>query len=464
MKIKQIYNLRIYLKHPLSITLLIGLFLRAILAIAYQIPVFEPDSHAYRELASYIIKGKLLQYDGWRTPGYPLLLFTSLGRYYLIVVFIQTIMQTTSTFLLYDLLKRRLPSRYAFISTLFFYTLVKVMMYEYNILTESATLFTLTLSIWIIIRYELILLKSGLKFYLITSLILTFCFLIRPMFIYIPPILALFMAFNIKKKKLGIHIKKVLVILIFPFIAYFSWCSLNLINNNWFTVTTYSGINLAQTTVKFFHLPKGEHDDISSIYQKHIDDSFEIYKNQQENSNSFLTVKKNMDFESIEALSIWRAYDELIEQTQLTGPELSHLLHKISKKLIIHNPKEYLQQVAQSWYLFWTHRDIPIKNENIRIPEIINIYTLLLGIQKILLVILSIILIPAIIIAIHTSIKSKVFINTNNFLWVIIIIGSVLQALVTFGGNPRFLYPFIPIILIICANTFLNLKNRLNRN
>lgn len=458
-KIPGVY--RKYLTHPFTFIVAIGLLLRFVIIFAYQIPVFEPDSYSYIELASYIIKGKLFEYQGWRTPGYPIMLFISFGKHYMMVILIQSILDIVTSYFLYDLIKKHLP-KFAFLITLFFYTLIKVILYEVNILTESPTLFALTFSIWLILKYEAVSLCANYKLTLIISLVLTYCFFLRPMFIYVPFVLGFFMTFNIKKQHILTHVTKVLIVIILPFSAYIAWCTLNLVNNNWFTVTTYSGINLAQTSVKFFHNADDEHKVIRDIYQKHIDDSKEILdkKMVHKGNNPIQRIGKNMDFESIEALSIWRAYGELIEKTKMTRPELSYQLNIISKDLIKEHPKEYLHQVAKSWLFFWIHKDIPIKDDYIINREIIDSYRVLLGIQKYILSILNLLLIPSIILILNNSVQKKKLFSSNNFLWTIILTGSFLQAIVTYGGNSRFFFPFIPIALILIgrAVSILNQK------
>ncbi len=86
---------------PLGLIIITGLLLRVIIIFAYSIPVFYPDSYSYRELASYIAKGKLLTYPGWRTPGYPLLLFITFGKYYIVEVILQILLSIASTYFIY---------------------------------------------------------------------------------------------------------------------------------------------------------------------------------------------------------------------------------------------------------------------------------------------------------------------------------------------------------------------------
>ena len=364
---KIMLSLKKYITSPFSLIIIIGLLLRAIIIYTYTIPIFTPDSYSYKELASYIINGKLLSYPGWRTPGYPMLLFITLGKYYIIEVILQIILSIVSTFFIYDIL-RRYSLKLAFVISLFFFTLMKVAFYEFSIITESTTLFTLLLSVWLIEKADIINKSVSYKKIIIISLALTFCFLIRPMFIYIAPILVFFMIFNIKRGHYRNDLSKILVLLTLPFSAYFGWSTLNYHNNDWFTVTVYAGVNLSQTTVGFFSKAPDKYQVIREIYQKHIDNSKKILDGNLDFTDkpyyqAFKNLAENNDFETIEGNSIWRAYSELKDNTKMSDIQLSHKLYNISKELIINNPKEYLIQVAESWMMFWKNKDLPIKDE-----------------------------------------------------------------------------------------------------
>ena len=438
-----------------------GVLFRAILIWAYKIPVFAPDSSAYIELASHIVKGKILEYPGWRTPGYPLLLLITFGKFYIVEIFIQFIFDILVSYVLFDLIQKVSPGISVIVS-FFYFTLVKVVLYEFNILTETATIFILTLTIWLTVRFEVVKIKASYKIILYTSLAITFCFLVRPMFIYVSPVLAFFMAFNVKKELFKVHLAKIMIVLFLPFSAYLGWNTLNYINHNWFTVTTFSGINLSQATVKFFHKAGEEHKLIRDIYQKHIDDSKAIldgtfvYQN-KENDKAFQRMALNKDFEAIEALSIWRAYEELLDSTKLTGPQLSHQLSIISKELILKYPELYYKQVIETWVSFWDHADIPINREYTKDHKIVDVYMGLLKYQKYVLVFINILLIPVAFMILWKSIKQKNIFNTHMFLLALVVLASVLQAIVTFGGSSRFFFPFIPLVLFLVINTSLDI-------
>ncbi len=349
----------------LFLIIILGLLIRGFLIFTYKFPVFTPDSYSYIELARFIVENKFNLYQGWRTPGYPLLLFISVGKFYEVVVGMQILMDIVVTYLIYDLIKVY-SKKVAYFSSIFFFTLLKPVFYDLNIITETSTLFFVTLIFWTINKIEIIQNKANHRQVLWLAAMLTFCFLLRPMFIFMTPVLAFFMICNLKRKNIKRNIAKVLIVIIFPFSAYFGWSYINYLNNNWFTVTTYSGINLAQRTLPFFNKAPDDYKLIKDIYQKHIDDSDKIMNGKfiftsNEEKEIFERLRKGPNKNIIESLSIWRAYNELLLKTSLSGPELSKLLQRISLDLIKEYPIEYLKGVTVSWFYFWKHNDYPIK-------------------------------------------------------------------------------------------------------
>ncbi len=430
----------------------LGLIIRCFLMFSYNFPVFTPDSYSYIELARFIVENKLNLYQGWRTPGYPLLLFFSVGRFYEIVVGMQVFMDIVVTYFIYDLIKVY-SKNVAFFSSIFFFTLLKPVFYELNIITETSTLFFVTLIFWTIVKTKIIFNKANYNQVIWLASLLTFCFLIRPMFIFMAPILAFFMICNLKRKRIKQNIAKVLIIIIFPFSAYFGWSYINYLNNNWFTVTTYSGINLAQRTVRFFYKAPDKYKIIKDIYQKHIDESGLIIKGDLSLTNSndkeiYSRLIYNPNKNIIEAFSIWRAYEELLKETLLTGPELSKKLYHISKGLILNHPLDYLEGVISSWFYFWLSNDYPINKKYFINEYSSKISSFLFVAQNVAIVFINILLFPLFILAIIKAIRLKKLFNPNTFLICIVLGSSILQSLVTYGGSSRFYFPVVSLIII----------------
>lgn len=443
------------LSKPFTKVILIGLFIRLVLLLIYPVPFFWSDSNSYKELASYISQLSLGQYEGWRTPGYPLFLFISGGNYYLLVVIAQIILDIIPTFVIFETVAKK-SKTWATISALFFFTLFKVIFYEFSILTETLTLCSVTTTLWLIGHWKVVELKQTRLQTIIVTLCLLCCFYVRPMYIYLSPVLAFFMAFHLKKQTVKSHIYKILLVLMVPMGGYFSSSAFNAQVNNWYTVTTFSGINLAQTCVSFFEQPESKHSKIAEIYIKHISQkdsvaeySFQNNVNYYGSSFSKNYIKKYQ--EEAEALSIWRAMHEIENNTKKNRVEISKELKAQSSLIIKNNFPKYCKQVWRSWLSFWSHRDTPEKRSKHRKLDKVTHWGF--NIQRIILTTLNILLIPCTLLLVIKSIIKKQLFNFSNYILVFIVAASVLQALVTYGGSPRFLFPSIPFIIIIVVLT-----------
>jgi len=416
------------LKFPFLTIMLMGILLRIIIIFLYNYPSFCPDSGGYIELAKKITTGTLFGYNGLRTPGYPLLILL-MGSNYKLVVGLQILMDALSCYFIYDIIKKYNPL-VALLASLYFFTLVNVIMFSLAILTESATQFFLIFAIWLIERYQIYKLAASYLASALVAFLLMVLFFVRPMFIYVTPILAFFMLFYLKRGNIAKASGKILLILTLPFFSYFGWNYLNYLNNGWFTPTTFLGINLSQNSVSFFDDVPDEHHEIRDIYIKYRE--------------------KARKTDGNEAVAIWRAHDELIEKTQLSDVELSHKLAIICKPLIKSHPKEYGIQVVKNWSLFWNAYPY-IYEELIIYPNLFKIIKLGWKAQKIILWLLYALFLPLSLLTFIRSVKDRNVFTFENLLLAIIYAASILQAIVTYGENSRFSFPLFPLVLIFLS-------------
>lgn len=456
-------------KHPFTGVVIASLLFHLVFMIFHEIGIFSPDSYGYTDLGRKMVDLNLKDYIGERTPGYPLFIILTCGKYELLAC-LQILMDIAVAYFTYDIIKRH-NKKAALIFAYFCGTLLNLIFNSYHIHTETATLFFTTLSIWMCYKYDIIKNKGSYKVTVITSLCLMMTFLIRPMFIYITPILATFMLFNVSKHLIKPQLLKILIILSFPFISYFGWSTLNYYNHQWFTVTTFYGVNLAQNSVTFIDKLPDEHKEIKETYQKHINlipsmlnGDYHYYLSNPTTANSYNRLIKEQNFDALEALTIWRAFGEIMEKKDMTKVELSHHLVGVCKQLIIDNPTPYSKQVLENWISFWSHSKPPVRNENCRnnIPK--KLINILWTIQKVFIITLTILLIPILIYSLFQGIKNKSLFSFNIFCFAVLIAGSLAQALVTYGENDRFSFPMIPLILIIAGYGYSKINNHWKQN
>ncbi|RAJ13400.1 glycosyltransferase family protein [Olleya aquimaris] len=408
----------------------------------YAITIF-PDSEDYIFLAQKISELDLTNYSGKRTPGYPILL-ALLQNSKVALVFFQIILGIISTFLVYDISKRLNNNKIIGFWTAIFYTsFLHVLFYDFAILTEAFTNFLLLLSIWLITKYQLFEVKKNPIPYFLLSVISAWLYLTRPIFIYIPIGFAVFDIIKSFNTNIIDAFRRSVIVLCIPLLSYFIWNSHNQLTIGHFTNTQYFGINLAQTATPFFDKAPNDHALIRDIVVKHRDS----------------VLQKNP---RLLPMSVWLAHKELLEKTGLNEVELSNTLGQISKDLFKAHPDLYAKQVATSWLLFWGNQD-SLKWEYNKISN--NYFKYLatsfwLYFQQYLLVIINVLFLVFSAIKIFRFFKApKQHFDTNLFIVCIVLSGSLAQALVAFGSNSRFCFPFFALIVYFVIYNIVKYKH-----
>jgi len=419
------------LNRPLLYLIIYGLIWRVFVLIFYNGITIYPDSAAYIELSKLLSNFSLENYTGERTPGYPILIALAAGNLNL-TVFIQTVLGLISIVLIYDFSKLNTKNKaLSFWISIIFASFLHIIFFEFAILTETLSLFFVLLSFWYIKKYNLIGANASLKHAFVLSIILSFLYVTRPIFIYFPT--GFFLFYLVKNFSYGFKriIFKATVFIILPFLSYYTWCSINEKNIGYFASTYFLGVNLSQTATPFFEKVPDENKLIRDIVVKH-----------RELNPMYKSDKKN-------PMSVWFAWNELREKTNLSNPDLSNELGRISVNLFKEYPHLYLNQVFISWKDFWGSSLFFWRTENFNNKLVEKwTYRLWYSCQQYLLILVNLLFILFSIKKIVSFIKSKfkVF-DTDLFVVAIIISGSLAQALVVYGSNSRFCVPFFPLIV-----------------
>ena len=315
------------------------------------------------------------------------------------------------------------------IITLLFNSLLHVIFYETAILTESLSLFFITVTVYLSMKY-LFCSVQGWKSILWLSLLMGYLVFIKPFYIFIP--FVIYALYILKDFRFSRIINSKLILLIFPVMVFTGWSYINKINTGHFTSTTYWGFNIAQNCVYFAENTEPEYQEIGNIYAKHRD----------------LAIKNGDDV----AMSIWDAYDELLAKTNLNQTELSYTLSQYGKATIKKNPGGYVLQVARSWWDFWKV-DIYWNYDYFLIPYSNKAFLLVWYIQLFFIYSFKLLFVLSAPYLMFKFIKSKKV--TPEFIFTILILAtSLLQAIATYGNNSRFSYPFGFLILITLLLTY----------
>ena len=151
------------------------------------------------------------------------------------------------------------------------------------------------------------------------------------------------------------------------------------------------------------------------------------------------------------------------DKHNLTFQELSIELGKFAKVAIKENPGEYLKQVVfRSWFNFWKPT-FKYNDEKFNFEYANKVCVGIWYFQRVFLILFRISFLLLVPFYIYQFFKKKIL--TNEVIIVVIVFGnSVLQAIVTFGTNDRYSFPyeFIMIILVLMFFKSNVISNTLN--
>lgn len=419
-------NLRIFFLNDIYVKrlIIIGIIFRVILFLMLMSVTRYPDTEGYEQLSRYFLKF-LKDYNGTRSPGYPFVIALFGGKHILVVFFQFFLGIVTWVFWYKTFLNLKFSNNTSFLTTLFLGSFIHLFFYETTILIESVSLFVMS---WIFY-----LISSGFlgntnkKENWLMAFLVAYLVLLKPFYAFIPFVIY---GFTILKNFSFIRVinHKALIVLSALF-CYFGWSYVNKLNTGHFVSTTYFGLNLAQNCVYFAENTSEEYQEFGKTYAKQR--------------------QKAIQEEKDVAMSVWYGMKELQTTANIEYfPDFSAYLGEYAKTTITLNKEEYLKQVVTiSWLDFWKVN----KHWNSVVPKYSFSKTIFLGVWKVQRYVLMgframfLFLIPFYIFK---------FIKTRKISFEIIVVAvtfsaSVLQAIVTFGTNSRYSYPFEYLMIIV---------------
>ncbi len=414
---------------PLPAIILFHIVTRVLaFAIHPNVTIFN-DTEGYTGLAALMLDFNLSGYEGYRSPGYPLLLFLS-GNVLPVTVFLQIVLGIFTSIFAYRTLRLLdFNKKGAVYIILLFNSFFHVIFYEFAILTESFTLFFVTICFYYVVRLFIQQSQTWTDAVRLSAL-LGFLVIIKPFYIFIP--FLIYGLYLLRDFRLNNLAGKTVFMLFLPLSSFLGWSYVNKINTGYFTSTTFSGLNISQNCVSFAENTTPEYAEIGRIYAKYRD--------------------INISAGNYTAMSIWDAHEEISAATGLSGPDLFHELGKYGKATIKKNPLPYAKQFFISWRDFW-RTSIYYNFEDFNPPfwaKVVNSLWLLQNKVLLLFKLIFLLLIPY-----HAYIYlTKRYITSAFAISVIIFCASVLQAAFTYGNNSRFSYPFEFLMIITLIITF----------
>ncbi|MCG2419610.1 hypothetical protein K8089_11300 [Aequorivita sp. F47161] len=427
-------------KHPYTFLFVFGVLVRVLVYVLYNghVSIFN-DSGGYLTIAEMIKNWDFTNYNGTRTPGYPLFIFLANLSEPVTAIYQNILGILTSFMLFYIFYKKSKNLNFSLLIGLIPSIFMHLLFYERAILTEYLTLFSLVLCVWVLFKTGFFSQRLSFLQIMLVGLAATLALVVRPMFIILPPLIAFYYLVLNFRRGIFHNLISVVLLCLPAFIFYSFWSSFNEEHTGYKAITAFSGINVAQTTVFFV---ENADDKYATIRDLHV-----------RKRDSLITIGKDP------AMAIWHVFADLERKDSITVAEFSQLLKPMNEDLLKNNKLAYLKRVSLSWIDFW-NTGIMWNYESFQIKEVKWVLAgFWLFIMTPIVIFLKILFLIICAFHFYKRIRNRKWLFTFEFFCVLLILGaSVGQALVTFGGNSRFSMPFFPLILIVVVQFYLNNK------
>jgi hypothetical protein len=457
---------------PIAWLIIVGVvaFLSRLLTILLYQPVTYSDTPSYRRLAETVLQG-FTGYDGTRTPGYPV--FIALVGSDRNVWLVQLLLGFVTTLLIF-FIGWKLTDKPWFGGLLALAHTLNLgqLFFESNLLTESLTTFLMILTMAGVLVWLLYPKYQGAWLAFLLGLASTATLLVRPLFIYLPFYLLLFLWIEPRlnslpgkspdevdtsmETRLGRWSKPVFVGIAFavPVVLLLGgWVSFIHKNFGEWSLTTMTGYNLIQHTGNFFEYVPDEYATLRDTYIKYRDEHIAQFGTQTN--------------------AIWDAIPEMSRVSGYSFYALSRVLAHISIDLILKHPILYIKNAISGWWMFWR---VPVywSADALRYPGLAGGMRLIVLFERALIFLCNLMFIIAsisfVFIECNSAIRRKpspLILRQANpavytFLWMLlgnIWIASILQTLLDHGDNPRFLVPLQSLVIVWVAVFFIQIAS-----
>lgn len=324
-------------RRPFLVMLAVAAGLRLLLFGLVE-PIVEPDTASYVDLAQKLVQGDLAGIDGLRTPGYPLFLLLGFLSPRVVVAY-QIGLGLAVVWLMLTLGERLgLPLRWNLAAAAVYAFFVQFVVYEFFLMSEALTIFLVTAAWWLFMemltREEA---RTRGRVFLM-MLLAALAAWTRPIYLLLPGYLLLMAhmylpgAWNAGCRQ---AIRFSVVGLAPVVILAGSWCLVNAAYGRGFTYATGRGFGLLELMGDYLETPPAREPEatISRLY--------------------LAARERNLAAGRPHEDTIWEVLGELREATGLSVKELSDHTWNMAVRIIKEQPRDYLKQVALSWWRFW---------------------------------------------------------------------------------------------------------------
>jgi hypothetical protein len=413
------------------VRLVVGLNFRV--RASFDTPGFIVTAHA-------IASGDFSNYDGKRTPVYPMLLLLG-GMDWSIVRWIQSLLGIAIATMLFAITWLRTRSAAAsFIVGLLGSLAVSELLFEAIIYSETLCTFWLILSVLAFARIDATE-SPRLRDYALIGTSAALAGLTRPMFLFLGPLYFCLMIFRARPMRpQTLRDARLALVLAPTLVLAIGWSAVNKHTVNYFGVTTTTGYNLSNHSGAFMELAPARYSDIADIYLRYREWQVQRIGSQ--------------------AMTIWYAEDEIKRKTGLSTAELSKTLTRMSLEMFAEHPLLYLESVSRAWVRFWGvgfYRFIGFYQDAMGSSYM---YALLLVLGSLQLGInVAFLMIAAYSIARWWMGRAGVDFDLGVI--AIVLTASVVQAFMEYSENVRYFVPLVPLaIYVVVTFIWRTMKSR----
>jgi hypothetical protein len=402
-------------------------FLERVLLFLFYPPVSYSDTGSYRRLAETVLHG-WVNYDGTRTPGYPV--FLALIGSDQAVVAVQMVMGILVTLIIFYI-GYRISNQvfFAGLAALCHTLNLNQLFFETNLITETLATFWVVLTLLGAILWILDPDRRSIWLGLSIGLTASLAFLTRPLFIFLPFWLAIFLSLFTSGLRIHFDWRPLATTFTLGAVIVASWVYYIHENFYMWNLSSMAGFNSVQHTGYYFEYVPDKYASLRDTYIRYRDARIAKYGTQGN--------------------AIWEAIPEMQKESGYSFFEMSALLSHISMDLIREHPNLYLKYVWEGWMMFWLAPVYFVKS-NMPSSLLGEIFRYLIYGERILLIGANILFVltsalSLIIRKIRVVFKiTPVWGLIASIVWVC----SVVQTLLDHGDNPRFLVPLQSMVVL----------------
>jgi hypothetical protein len=389
-------------------------------------PAKFSDSSTYRWLADRILDG-WKDYNGTRTPGYPL--FMALLGSDQNVYLVQLVLGVAVAAILFYIGWRATGSPWFGAMTALGHALnVQQIFFEASLLSESLTAFWIALTALGVFLWMRSPGERNWPLAIFTGTAAGLSGLTRPLFVFLPFWAALVMALADSAGRLRLKWRPLAATILPGLLIIGTW--VNFIHSRFamWNLSTLTGYQLVQHTGYFFEYVPDQYAAIRDTYLRYRDERIREYGTQGN--------------------AIWAAIPDMMKASGMGFTTLDITLTKISLQLIWQHPGLYLKTVWSGWWMFWL-APVYWRPEGFSLPGLREAMSVVVTLVHFLLIGVNTVFLASSLAALVWRRLRKLWRvgAFPAFLAATVWLTSVLQTLPDHGDNPRFLVPLQSLVV-----------------